>query len=133
MIVAVRSTKVASVENKTTVSIGNAVEGVCPKPTAEHMATMPDDGRRYGIINGVIRMLSPAGRRHGRIAGPLNKLLAIHVDDHGLNTTFAAETGFRISSNPDAVRASDGSCVGKEEMVALEDGAGYLPLLIPFV
>lgn len=95
--------------------------------TAEQLAALPDDGKRYELIEGELTVMSPAGGRHGRIAVRINKLLAIHVDDNRLGATFAAETGFRIGTNPDTVRAPDGAFVSQETMDKLEDDTGYLP------
>ena len=95
--------------------------------TAEILSNMPDDGNRYELVRGELRMMSPAGGRHGRIALRINKLLAIHVDDNQLGEAFAAETGFRISEDPDTVRAPDGSFVIQRKMEKLEDDRGYLP------
>ena len=72
-------------------------------------------------------MMSPAGGRHGRIAAKINKLLAMHVDDQQLGVTFAAETGFLISTDPDTVRAPDAAFVCKEKMEQLDDDSGFLP------
>ncbi len=72
-------------------------------------------------------MMSPAGGRHGRIAGRAFKLLANHVDDKKLGVAFAAETGFRISSDPDTVRAPDAAFVCREKMDQLDDDSGFLP------
>jgi Uma2 family endonuclease len=95
--------------------------------TADELWFMPDDGNRYELIEGELSMMSPAGGRHGRIALRINKLLAIHVDDHALGATFAAETGFKIAVNPDTVRAPDGAFVCQEKMDTLSDDTGYLP------
>jgi len=95
--------------------------------TAEQLARLPDDGNRYELIDGVLSMMSPAGGRHGRIAAKINKLLAIHVDDNNLGVTFAAETGFLISTNPDTVRAPDAAFVCKKKMDQLDDDSGFLP------
>lgn len=95
--------------------------------TAEQLAALPDDGNRYELINGELSVMSPAGGRHGRIALRINKLLAIHVDDLSLGATFAAETGFRIATNPDTVRAPDGAFVRQSQMDSLADDTGYLP------
>ncbi|MEZ6137882.1 MAG: Uma2 family endonuclease [Pirellulaceae bacterium] len=95
--------------------------------TAKHLAAMPDDGKRYELIKGELTVMSPAGGRHGRIAVRINKLLAIHVDDNHLGATFAAETGFRIASNPDTVRAPDGAFVEQRKMEQLDDDTGFLP------
>ena len=72
-------------------------------------------------------MMSPAGGRHGRVAGRINKLLAIHVDDHQLGATFAAETGFLLTRDPDTVRAPDAAFVSQQKMESLEDDTGFLP------
>ena len=95
--------------------------------TAEQLAQLADDGFRYELIDGELTMMSPAGGRHGRIAGRVNKLLAIHVDDNRLGATFAAETGFRIGVDPDTVRAPDAAFVCQEKMDSLEDDSGFLP------
>lgn len=88
---------------------------------------MPSDGHRYELVDGVLHKMSPAGGKHGRIAVRINKLLAIHVDDHGLGETFAAETGFLLATNPDTVRAPDAAFVNREKMNSLADDSGFLP------
>jgi Uma2 family endonuclease len=95
--------------------------------TAEQLAQLPSDGNRYELVEGVLIMMSPAGGRHGRIAGRVFKLLANHVDDHALGCTFAAETGFLLARNPDTVRAPDAAFVSQDKMASLEDDSGFLP------
>ncbi len=95
--------------------------------TADKLASMPDDGNRYELIRGELRMMSPADGRHGRVAVRINKILAIHVDDNLLGATFAAETGFKITVDPDTVRAPDAAFVTQDKIDQLEDDTGYLP------
>ena len=95
--------------------------------TAEQLAQMPGDDHRYELVEGVLKRMALAGGRHGRNTGRINKLLAIHVDDHGLGETFAAETGFLLDRNPDTVRAPDAAFVSREKMETLEDDSGFLP------
>ncbi len=47
--------------------------------------------------------MTPAGHPHGRIAWPL----AQHVEERGLGTVYAAETGFLLARDPDTVRTPD--------------------------
>ena len=95
--------------------------------TAELLANMPDDGNRYELVGGVLRMMSPAGGRHGRIAVGISILLGIHVKENDLGATFAAETGFKIATDPDTVGAPDAAFVTRAKIDSLEDDSGYLP------
>ncbi|MFV1966721.1 MAG: Uma2 family endonuclease [Pirellulaceae bacterium] len=96
--------------------------------TAEQLASMPDNGKRCELVGGVLHMMSPAGGRHGRIAGKLFLRVGNHVERHKLGETFAAETGFLIDQNPDTVRAPDVSFVSYARLGELGDYPGYLPL-----
>lgn len=73
-------------------------------------------------------MMSPAGGRHGRIAGKLLTRIAVHVEKQRLGHTFAAETGFLLRTNPDTVRAPDVAFVSTERLGDLVDHTGYLPV-----
>jgi Uma2 family endonuclease len=96
--------------------------------TATQLAALADDGVRYELVKGELRMMSPAGGRHGWIASRLNRLLGNHVVANRLGAVFAAETGFLISTNPDTVRAPDVAFVSAEQMARIDDLDGYLPL-----
>lgn len=105
---------------------------VCTDPqtvtTADQLFAMPDDGNRYELIAGVLSMMSPAGSEHGRIAGRIFVRLAVHVEQHALGETYAAETGFRIAESPDTVRAPDAAFVSRKRLEAVAPTSGYLPL-----
>ena len=96
--------------------------------TAEQLAAMPDNGNRCELVDGVLHMMSPAGGRHGRIAGKLFLRIGNHVEHHRLGVTFAPETGFLLHRNPDTVRAPDVSFVSLARLGQLGDYPGYLPL-----
>jgi Uma2 family endonuclease len=66
---------------------------------------LPD--KRTELVRGALVVREPAGYRHGEVAARLAKLLMDHVDRHQLGTVLAAETGFKLASNPDTVRAPD--------------------------
>jgi Uma2 family endonuclease len=78
--------------------------------TAEQLLRNPHIGR-CELIRGELRMMSPSSARHGIVAGVVFRAIANHVDEHGLGTAFAAETGFQISRDPDTVRAPDAAFV----------------------
>lgn len=99
------------------------------EPTrAEQLATMPNDGKRYELVNGELRMISPAGFEHGRLVMRLASRLNQHVEEHQLGVVSAAETGFLLSRNPDTVRAPDVAFVEQNRLTRHADTRGYLPL-----
>ena len=69
---------------------------------------MPDDGFRYELVQGELRRMNPAGNVHGRITARIPWRLAQHVEENHFGTVYAAETGFRLSSDPNTVRAGRG-------------------------
>ncbi len=75
--------------------------------TAEELLRMPDDGFRYELVRGELRQTTPAGYKHGRIVLNISTPLDQHVRANKLGAVFAAETGFKLESGPDLVRAPD--------------------------
>ncbi|MCH7751174.1 MAG: Uma2 family endonuclease [Planctomycetes bacterium] len=96
--------------------------------TAEKLAALSADGRRRELVEGELRMMSPAGSEHGRVAMRLGSLLEQHVRANKLGAVFAAETGFQLSKNPDTVRAPDVAFVRAEMVKQFEGFQGFLPL-----
>ena len=95
--------------------------------TAEELLNMPDDGFRFELVRGELRKRSPAGRIHGRHAMSIGASLAVHVKANRLGEVYAAETGFKLESNPDHVRAPDAAFVRRERAEAVGDDPGYFP------
>ena len=96
--------------------------------SADQLFAMADDGHRYELIDGVLRMMSPAGSEHGWIAGRIFVRLATHVENRDLGRAYAAETGFKISESPDTVRAPDACFVSHERLGTVKKTHSYLPL-----
>lgn len=94
--------------------------------TAEEMLRLPS-GRRYELVSGELREMSPAGHNHGRIAARLTVPLGQYVDEHDLGELYAAETGFKLKSDPDTVRAPDIAFVRRERADEVEEIKGYFP------
>jgi Uma2 family endonuclease len=95
--------------------------------TAEELLRRPDDGSRYELIRGELHEMAPAGSEHGAIAFNLGRLLGNHVAKGELGQVYAAETGFKISSSPDTVRAPDVAFVARERVDAAGKVTGYWP------
>ncbi len=73
--------------------------------TADALLQMPDDGFRYELVQGELRRMSPASYRHGKIIINITLSLAQHVRDQQLGDVYTAETGFKLATDPDTVRA----------------------------
>jgi Uma2 family endonuclease len=91
--------------------------------TADELLAMPDDGHRYELVKGELRMAPPPGSEHGEITMNLAGPLYQHVKSNNLGVVYAAETGFKIESDPDTVRAPDVAFVRRERVKQ----AGRLP------
>jgi Uma2 family endonuclease len=95
--------------------------------TADELLHMPDDGFRYELVQGELRQMNPAGNVHGRVTMSFAWRLAQHVDEHRLGTVYAAETGFRLSSDPDTVRAPDVAFVRRASVEVVGEVEGFWP------
>jgi Uma2 family endonuclease len=95
--------------------------------TAEELLRMPDDGHRYELVRGELRTMTPAGHPHGRIAMRIAAQLFQHVEERGLGTVYAAETGFLLARDPDTVRAPDAAFIRRERVEGVGESGGYWP------
>lgn len=86
--------------------------------TAEELFAMPDDGFRYELVKGELRRMPPSGSEHGAIIASFTVLVAQFVKAHALGVVFGAETGFKLASDPDTVRAPDLAFVRREHIPA---------------
>jgi Uma2 family endonuclease len=70
------------------------------------------------LVRGRLVVREPAGGEHGFVAARIGGAILRHVDDNELGVTFAAETGFKIFSDPDTVRAPDAAFIAKARLPA---------------
>ena len=84
--------------------------------TAEDLLAMPSDGNSYELVRGELRMMTPAGFEHGRIAMRLGWRIGRHVEENDLGEVLAAETGFTLERSPDTVRAPDVAFVRRDRV-----------------
>lgn len=96
--------------------------------TAAELLELPAGmGKRYELVRGELRTMSPSGWRHGSVVGNLHALLAEHIRKHKLGMIFGAETGFRLARNPDTVRAPDFAFIAKEHLPSEEPSEAFWP------
>ena len=95
--------------------------------TAEQLLYMPNDGFRYELIAGEVRKMSPAGWKHGLIAGELHISLGSYVRKNKLGAVFEGDTGFLLSSDPDTVRAPDVAFICRERLAAEKPTEAFWP------
>ncbi|MGH8567587.1 MAG: Uma2 family endonuclease, partial [Gammaproteobacteria bacterium] len=81
------------------------------------------------LVRGVLVVREPPGYRHGDVTARLMKVLMDVVDARGLGRVLAGETGFKLTADPDTVRAPDVAFVSRERLPDPET-QGY-PALAP--
>lgn len=84
------------------------------RSTANELFEMPHDGFRYELVKGELRKMSPSGWEHGVVVVNITLLLGGYVKTNNLGECGGAETGFKLASDPDTVRAPDLSFVSRE-------------------
>ena len=88
---------------------------------------MPRGVYRYELLKGKLIKMPPAGSEHGKVAMKIGWRLAQYVTAQALGETYAAETGFRLASNPDTVRAPNVAFVTRERVDEAGEVAGFWP------
>ena len=97
--------------------------------TADELLREPVPNKRTELVRGVLVVREPAGSTHGIVAMNLGIELGTFVKRVGSGAVFAAETGFKLTTNPDTVRAPDVAFVARER-VPPRDARGF-PALAP--
>lgn len=87
--------------------------------TAQELERVYVPGKSTELVRGRLLVREPPGTAHGRMAGTLTYLVSAFVRRHELGFVFAQDTGFRIESNPDTVRAADLAFVTRDRGPAL--------------
>ncbi len=96
--------------------------------TAEELFKMPHGNRRYELVKGELIEMSPAGGKHGVIAGRILIRLGAYVESKKLGVVCAAETGFILARDPDVVRGADASFVSNARIPKEGEPKGYWEL-----
>src|SRR6266516_2448340 len=85
------------------------LRGVSTAPvlTAADVERMSLPGKQVELVRGQLVVREPPGTWHGAIAAKLAYHLSDFANRQGLGLVFAQDTGFKIASDPDTVRAPD--------------------------
>jgi Uma2 family endonuclease len=84
--------------------------------TADDLLRVQIPGKATELVRGVLVVKEPPGFLHGAVAARLAKAVMDHVDARNLGLVLAAETGFKLASDPDTVRAPDVAFVRRERV-----------------
>ena len=95
--------------------------------TADELIRLPRDGRRHELVRGELRTMPPAGFEHGDIASLFGLSLGTYVRNRGLGKIVVGDIGFRLTTDPDTVRAPDVAFVNAERVGAAGRVTGYWP------
>src|SRR2546430_1224208 len=95
--------------------------------TAADVERMSIPGKQVELVRGQLVVREPPGTWHGAVAANLAYLLGDFVRRHGLGLVFAQDTGFKIGSDPDTVRAPDVAFVARDR-TGLIQARGYAEL-----
>ena len=95
--------------------------------TAEEVERISIPGKVTELIRGHLVVHEPPGTWHGAISAKLTYLLVDFVRHQGLGLVFGQDTGFKIGSDPDTVRAPDVAFVARERVGVIRQ-RGYAEL-----
>jgi Uma2 family endonuclease len=84
--------------------------------TADDLPRLTPPNKLSELVRGVLVVREPPGYRHGQVTFRLAKALSAYVDERGLGEVLAAETGFKLFSDPDTVRAPDVAFVSRARL-----------------
>ncbi len=96
--------------------------------TAQDLERLSDQGHHYELIKGELRSMSPSGGPHGDATSRASFYINAVVYGDDLGMTFAAETGFLLSRDPDTIKAPDFAFVSFQRLPnPLPEG--YVPIV----
>ena len=95
--------------------------------TADELLRLPKGKNRYELIRGELKKVAPAGNEHGVLALEFAAELRNFVKANKLGKVYAAETGFKLATNPDTVRAPDAAFICQARLDKVGPVQGYWP------
>jgi Uma2 family endonuclease len=95
--------------------------------TVEEFERLPEppDGGKMELVDGEVVVMSPVGRKHGKLAGRLDRALGSFAEQYGLGEV-GVEVGFRLFPNRRIVRAPDVHIIASDQPEFVEDDDGFV-------
>src|SRR5688572_25964338 len=87
--------------------------------TADDLERLDLPNKSTELVRGRLVVREPPGTNHGKIAAKLTYLVGAFVYPNDAGVVFGQDTGFRIESNPDTVRAPDVAFLRQERASAI--------------
>jgi Uma2 family endonuclease len=102
-----------------------------PLLTADDVLELSYPGKVVELVRGRLVVKEPPSTRHGRAEANLSYFLAAFVRAHALGIVVSG-AGFKITENPDTVRAPDVAFVPQERAAAIPERnyAAFAPILL---
>ena len=85
--------------------------------SAQDLESLSANGKRYSLILGELIEMPPAGNEHGMFTDLVSSNASVYAQQKKLGVGFAAETGFKLTQNPDTVMAPDWSFIVNERLL----------------
>lgn len=95
--------------------------------TVEEFERLPEppDGGKMELVDGEVVVMSPVGRKHGKLAIRIGHALTAFAEPNGLGEV-GAEVGFRLFSDRRVVRAPDVHLIAADQPEFVEDDEGFV-------
>ena len=94
--------------------------------TADDLWAMSQADQRLELVQGELVEITLTGEMHGVVSMWLGHLIVAYVDEHNLGDVTGAETGFRLTTDPDTVRAPDVGFIAQARLTG-PTGERYFP------
>jgi Uma2 family endonuclease len=94
--------------------------------TIEEFIGLPNDGKKYELVKGVLVEVCRPKPIHGRIASRIDQRLSRFVEAHKLGMV-TVESGYIVSHNPDSLRGPDVAFISTERLADF-DLNEYIPV-----
>ncbi len=99
--------------------------------TAADLLAMPDDGKRYELVQGELIEMPPPSIMHGIVTGRLGYRITHFIEERNLPFIYGPEAGIYIEQAPDTIRAADYALIARTRITEPLPERGYAAGVIP--